>query len=89
MRKREADYSRWKELNLEKNNQIQEDELSIIFPIGEQAELGFLELNINPKSNIIPERKAIKSQVIKQGFVVFIAGSTLLFFLYSAYFQTT
>ena len=70
-----------------KITKFQEDELSIIFPIGELAELGFLELNINPKPNIIPERKAIKSQVIKQGLIVFITGSILLFFVFSVFFK--
>ncbi|MEJ6523482.1 MAG: hypothetical protein QNL65_04840, partial [Opitutales bacterium] len=52
--------------------------LSIIFPIGEKAEIGFLELQIDPTKAILPERKAIKLEVIKQGLIVFLIGTLLL-----------
>ena len=66
---------------------FQSDTLSIIFPMGEQAEVGFLELIVDPKPDIIPERNAIKSQVIKQGLIVFLFGSILLLFVFSLFFK--
>ena len=66
---------------------FQSDALSIIFPMGEQAEVGFLELIVDPKPDIIPERNAIKSQVIKQGLIVFLFGSILLLFVFSLFFK--
>ena len=65
----------------------QRDALSIVFPIGEKAEVGFLELLVDPKTDIIPERNAIKSQVIKQGLVVFLFGSILLLFVFNLFFK--
>lgn len=64
-----------------------EDELSIVLPIGEDPEIGFLEVNIDPEQKIIPERKEIKSQVIKQGLMVFIFGSTLLLVIFQIFFK--
>ena len=66
---------------------FQSDALSIVFPMGEQAEVGFLELIVDPKPDIIPERNAIKSQVIKQGLIVFLFGSILLLFVFSLFFK--
>ena len=63
------------------------DALSIVFPIREQAEIGFLELIVDPKMDIIPERNAIKSQVMKQGLIVFLFGSILLLFVFSLFFK--
>ena len=56
--------------------------ISIIFPIGEKAEIGFLELQIDAKQTILPERKAIKLEVIKQGLIVFLIGSLLLLLVF-------
>ena len=66
---------------------FQRDALSIVFPIGEQAEIGFLELIVDPKTDIIPERNAIKSQVMKQGLIVFLFGSILLLFVFNLFFK--
>ena len=70
-----------------KKTNFQSDALSIVFPIGEKAEVGFLELLVDPKTDIIPERNAIKSQVIKQGLVVFLFGSILLLFVFNLFFK--
>ena len=70
-----------------KTTNFQSDALSIVFPMGEQAEVGFLELIVDPKPDIIPERNAIKSQVIKQGLIVFLFGSILLLFVFSLFFK--
>ena len=66
---------------------FQKDELSIILPIGEDPEIGFLELNVDPEQKIIPERKSIKSHVIKQGLMVFIFGSLLLLVIFRIFFK--
>ena len=66
---------------------FQSDALSIVFPMGEQAEVGFLELIVDPKPDIIPERNVIKSQVIKQGLIVFIFGSILLLFVFGIFLK--
>ena len=70
-----------------KTTNFQSDALSIVFPMGEQAEVGFLELIVDPKPDIIPERNAIKSQVIKQGLIVFLFGSILLLFVFTLFFK--
>ena len=70
-----------------KATNFQSDTLSIVFPMGEQAEVGFLELIVDPKPDIIPERNAIKSQVIKQGLIVFLFGSILLLFVFGLFFK--
>lgn len=69
-----------------KTTNFQSDALSIVFPMGEEAEVGFLELIVDPKPDIIPEQNAIKSQVIKQGLIVFLLGSVLLLFVFSLFF---
>jgi signal transduction histidine kinase len=70
-----------------KTTNFQSDALSIVFPMGEQAEVGFLELIVDPKPDIIPEQNAIKSQVIKQGLIVFLFGSILLLFVFGLFFK--
>ena len=62
-------------------------EVSIIFPIGKLGEIGFIELGIDAKPTIIPERNAIKQQVINQGLFVFLVGSVLLFFVFELFFK--
>jgi signal transduction histidine kinase len=80
-------FSLEKVIDAGKITNFQSDALSIVFPMGEQAEVGFLELIIDPKPNIIPERNSIKSQVIKQGLIVFLLGSILLLFVFSLFFK--
>ncbi|MBT3666524.1 MAG: sensor histidine kinase [Opitutae bacterium] len=72
---------------VEKITQFEGDQLCIVFPIGEQAEVGFLELIVDAELNIIPERNAIKAKVIEQGLIVFLVGSILILFVFSIFFK--
>ena len=55
--------------------------LSILYPMGEEAEMGYLELLIDP-APILAERDAIEKEIIQQGLWAFAIGAGLLFLIF-------
>jgi len=55
--------------------------LSILYPVGEKAEMGYLELLIDP-APILTERDAIDKEIIQQGLWAFAIGAGLLFLIF-------
>jgi signal transduction histidine kinase len=55
--------------------------LSIIYPVGEEAEMGYLELLIDP-SPILGERDSIDDEIIQHGLWAFAIGAGLLFLIF-------
>lgn len=55
--------------------------LSILYRMGEEAEMGYLELLINP-SPILEERAAIEEEILQQGLLAFAFGAGLLFLIF-------
>ena len=55
--------------------------LSILYPVGEKAEMGYLELLIDP-APILTERDAIDKEIMQQGFWAFAIGAGLLFLIF-------
>ena len=56
-------------------------ELSILYPVGEEAETGYLELLIDP-APIVAERDAIDKEIMQQGLWTFAIGAGLLFLIF-------
>ena len=54
---------------------------SVLYPIGEEAEIGYIELLIDPAPLLI-ERKAIDTEILQQGLWVFGVGSGLVFLIF-------
>ena len=57
-------------------------ELSILYPVGEEAETGYLELLIDPTALLV-ERNAIDKEIMQQGLWTFAIGAGLLFLILS------
>ena len=55
--------------------------LSILYPVGEEAEIGFLELLIDP-APILTERDAVDEEIVHQGLWTFAIGAGLLFLIF-------
>jgi signal transduction histidine kinase len=55
--------------------------LSILYPMGEEAEMGYLELLID-HTPILDERDAIDEEIIQQGLLAFAIGASLLFLIF-------
>ena len=55
--------------------------LSILYPLGEEADMGYLELLIDP-APILAERDAIDEEIIQQGLWAFAIGAGLLFLIF-------
>jgi len=55
--------------------------LSILYPMGEEAEMGYLELLIDP-APILAERDAVDEEIIQQGLWAFAIGAGLLFLIF-------
>ena len=51
---------------------------SVLYPIGEEAEMGFLELLIEP-APLLAQRDAIEGEILQQGLWAFAIGAGLLF----------
>tara|TARA_B100001057_G_scaffold188374_1_gene189175 strand:- start:98 stop:1432 length:1335 start_codon:yes stop_codon:yes gene_type:complete len=51
---------------------------SVLYPIGEEAEMGFLELLIEP-APLLAQRDAIEDEILQQGLWAFSIGAGLLF----------
>ena len=54
---------------------------SILYPVGEEAEIGFLELLIDP-APILTERDAVDEEIVQQGLWTFAIGAGLLFLIF-------
>ncbi len=54
---------------------------SILYPIGEEAEMGFLELLIKT-APLLAERNAIEEEILEQGLWAFAIGAGLLFLIF-------
>jgi len=59
----------------------QGESLSILYPMGEEAEMGYLELLIDP-APILAERDAVDEEIIQQGLWAFAIGAGLLFLIF-------
>jgi len=55
--------------------------LSILYPVGEEAEIGFLELLMDPVP-ILTERDAVDEEIVQQGLWAFAIGAGLLFLIF-------
>ena len=55
--------------------------LSILYPVGEEAEIGFLELLMDPVP-ILTERDAVDEEIVQQGLWTFAIGAGLLFLIF-------
>ncbi len=55
--------------------------LSILYPVGEEGEIGFLELLIDPVP-ILDERGGIDEEIVHQGLWTFAIGAGLLFLIF-------
>ncbi len=55
--------------------------LSILYPVGEKAEIGFLELLMDP-APILAERVAVDEEIAQQGLWTFAIGAGLLFLIF-------
>ena len=55
--------------------------LSILYPVGEEAEIGFLELLMDP-APILAERNGIDEEIAQQGLWTFAIGAGLLFLIF-------
>jgi len=56
-------------------------ELSILYPVGEEAEIGYLELLID-STPLLVERNAIDKEIMQQGLWTFAIGAGLLFLIF-------
>ena len=55
--------------------------LSILYPVGEEGEIGFLELLMDPVP-ILDERDAVDEEIVQQGLWAFAIGAGLLFLIF-------
>ena len=55
--------------------------LSILYPVGEEGEIGFLELLMDPVP-ILDERDAVDEEIVQQGLWTFAIGAGLLFLIF-------
>jgi len=78
-----ADPSRTEKLNqLPFDFRLSEGQaLSILYPMGEEAEMGYLELLIDP-APILTERDSIDEEITQQGLWTFAIGAGLLFLIF-------
>ena len=62
---------------------VGERHLSILYPMGEKGELGFLELLVEPQA-ILAQHGAIDEEIFQQGLWAFALGTILLFLIFRA-----
>jgi signal transduction histidine kinase len=78
-----ANPSRTKKLNGKPYNYLLSEgqPFSILYPVGEGAEMGYLELLIDP-APLLAERDAIEKEIMQQGLWAFAIGGGLLFLIF-------